>query len=140
MNDLEFVLRAVDRLRSEGIRTWVCGSWGEELRGLIPPGPHADLDLLYPARDWQRVDALGWVDDDGVSWKRTFSLEATLVELYLVERDEHGWFTRHGRSRHDWADDVFATNGRIAVASTTALSASRGARGRGQRRGHRQAA
>ncbi len=134
MNDLEFVLRAVDRLRSEGIRTWVCGSWGEELRGLAPPGPHADLDLLYPARDWQRVDALDWVEDERVGWKRTFSLESTLVELYLVERDEHGWFTRHGRSRHDWPDDVFATNGRIAVASFTALADFRRAHRRAGRR------
>ena len=130
MNDLEFVLRAVDRLRSEGIRTWVCGSWGEELRGLAPPGPHADLDLLYPARDWQRVDALEWVEDERVSWQRAFVLDGTLVELYLVERDERGWFTRQGSTRHHWPDDVFATNGRIAVASPVALSGFRQTRRR----------
>ena len=33
----------------EGIDTWVFGGWGEELRGLIRPREHVDLDLLYPA-------------------------------------------------------------------------------------------
>ena len=123
MTDLDFVLRAVDRLRAEGIRTWVCGGWGEELRGLAPPRPHADLDLLYPARDWRRVDLLGldWADRRRVPWKRAFAFEGTDVELFLVERDEHGWYTRRAQRRHDWPDDVFATYGRLGVASTAAL-------------------
>jgi len=123
VNDLEFVLRAVDRLRSEGIRTWVCGGWGEELRGLAPPHPHRDLDLLYPARDWRRVDSLDldWVPEKHRRGKRAFVLDGTVVELLLVERDERGWFTQRPRHRHDWPDDVFAANGRIAVASTAAL-------------------
>ena len=122
MNDLEFVDRAVDRAAVGRNRHLGLRRLGRGAARLAPPGPHVDLDLLYPARDWQRVDALDWVEDKRVEWKRTFTLESTLVELYLVERDEHGWFTRHGRSRHDWPDDVFATNGRIAVASVTALA------------------
>ena len=92
MNDLDFVVRAVDLLWSRGIRTWVFGGWGEELRGLAPPREHADLDLLYPARDWDRVDELrlDWVDAKRLPWKRAFVLEGTVVELFLVERDERG--------------------------------------------------
>jgi hypothetical protein len=127
VNDLDFVVRAVDLLWSRGIRTWVFGGWGEELRGLAAPREHADLDLLYPARDWRRVDELmlDWVPGKHFPWKRAFVLEGITVELFLVERDESGWFTQLKRRRHDWPDDVFSTKGRIAVASTAALSSFR---------------
>jgi hypothetical protein len=135
VNDLDFVLRAVDLLRSEGVCTWVFGGWGEELRGLAPPSSHSGLDLLYPARDWQRVDALDldWIAAKRRPGKRAFKLDGTMVELLLVERDERGWFTERSKGRHDWPDDVFATSGgRLAVASTAALA--------GYRRGYRAAA
>ena len=134
MNDLDFVLHVVDRLRSEGICTWVCGGWGEELRGLEPPRPHGDVDLLYPARDWVRVDGLEleWIAGKRSRSKRAFVLDAVMVELILVERDERGWFTQKSRDRHDWPDDVFSTNGRLPVASAGALS--------GHRRAYRRAA
>ncbi len=127
MNDLDFVLRASDLLWSRGLRTWVFGGWGEELRGLTPPCEHADLDLLYPAPGWSRVDALqlDWVAEKHLPWKRAFMLEGITVELFLVERDERGWFTQLKRRRHQWPDNVFSTNGRIAVASTAALAAYR---------------
>jgi hypothetical protein len=134
VNDLDFVLRVVDRLRAERVRTWVCGGWGEELRGLQPPWPHRDVDLLYPARDWARVDALerDWITGKRRRAKRAFVLEDVMVELLLVERDERGWFTQKPHYRHDWPDDVFATSGRLPVASTAALA--------GHRRSYRRAA
>jgi hypothetical protein len=134
VNDLDFVLRAVDRLRSEGIRTWVCGGWGEELRGLAPPKVHADLDLLYPARDWTRVDALDldWLPAKRRRGRRAFAFEGTMVELLLVERDGRGWFTERRDGRHDWPDDVFSASGLVAVASRAALA--------GYRRSYRRAA
>jgi hypothetical protein len=130
VNDLDFVLRAVDLLSSRGIKAWVFGGWGEELRGLCPPREHTDLDLLYPARDWARVDALDleWVAAKHLPWKRAFVLEGTLVELFLVERDDEGWFTQLARRRHGWPDNVFSTNGRVGVASTAALVGYRPAR------------
>ncbi len=129
MNDLPFVLRAVDLLKSHGVRTWLCGSWAEDLRGLRPPGRHGDLDLLYPGRDWGRVDALrlDWMDGRTLAWMRAFVLEGTMVELFLVERDARGWFTQFERRRQDWPDDVFATNGRVGVASAAALAGFRSA-------------
>jgi hypothetical protein len=129
VNDLPFVLRAVDLLKSHGVRTWLCGSWAEDLRGLRPPGRHGDLDLLYPGRDWGRVDALrlDWMDGRTLAWMRAFVLEGTMVELFLVERDARGWFTQFGRRRQDWPDDVFATNGRVGVASAAALAGFRSA-------------
>ena len=48
---------------------------------------------------------LDWVDSKRFPWKRAFMLEGTLVELFLVERDDHGWFTQLARRRHDWPDN-----------------------------------
>jgi hypothetical protein len=127
VNDVTFVLRAVDLLRSHGVRTWLCGGWAEELRGLRPPGSHADLDLLYPAPSWARVDGLelDWIDAKRSPWKRAFELDCTAVELLLVQRDARGWFTSRSGHRHDWPSDVFAANGRVGVASAAALNSYR---------------
>ncbi len=127
MNDLDFVLRAVDLLWAHGARTWIFGGWGEELRGLAPPREHADVDLLYPARDWRRIDTLAfdWIEGKHRPWKRAFVLEGTVVELFLVERDAAGWYTQLARRRHDWPDNVFSTNGRLPVASSAALASYR---------------
>jgi hypothetical protein len=127
MNDLEYVLDVVDLLWSHGVRSWISGGWGEELRGLCPPREHADVDLLYPARDWRRVDGLDldWIEAKHFPWKRAFVYRGTTVELFLVERDERGWYTQLKRRRHDWPDNVFSTNGRLPVASTAALASYR---------------
>jgi hypothetical protein len=124
LNDLEFVLRAVDLLASHRVRAWICGGWGEELRGLVPPREHADVDLLYPARDWSRVDALEleWIDAKRCPWRRAFMLDGTAVELFQVDRDSAGWFTDVGGGRHRWPADVFRANGRVPVASLSALA------------------
>ena len=127
MNDLAFVERAVGLLDAHEIETWIFGGWGEELRGLIRPREHVDLDLLYPAEDWSAVDALpfDWIEGKRFPWKRAFVFEATMVELFLVQRDERGWFTELKRRRHDWPENVLATNGKLPVASTAALASFR---------------
>jgi hypothetical protein len=132
MNDIEFLLRAYDLLAARRVRTWVFGGWGEELRGLAPPREHADVDLLYPARDWSRVDRLDleWVGGKRVRWQRAFSLDGVRVELFRADRDEAGWFTELGHRRHAWPADVFGASGRLPVASTAALAGLRAARAR----------
>ena len=127
MNDLAFVQRAVGLLDAHEIETWIFGGWGEELRGLIKPREHVDLDLLYTAADWSAVDALplDWIDGKRFPWKRAFVLEATMVELFLVQRDEHGWFTELKRRRHDWPENLLSSNGQLRIASTAALASYR---------------
>jgi hypothetical protein len=124
VNDLAFVVRAVTLLTSKGIDTWVFGGWGEELRGLIIPREHVDLDLLYAAEDWHQVDALrlDWVEGKRFPWKRAFMLEGIMVELFLVQHDERGWYTQLERRRHDWPEVLLGTNGQLPVASTVALA------------------
>ena len=127
MNDVVFVERAQTLLRANGVETWVFGGWGEELRGLIKPRDHADIDLLYPARSWERVDRLrlDWIDGKRFPWKRAFVLDDTMIELFLVERDEHGWFTALQRRVHRWPADTLASNGHLRVASPAALASFR---------------
>jgi hypothetical protein len=127
MNDIAFVERAVRLLAAHGVDTWIFGGWGEELRGLIHPREHGDVDLLYPAEDWQGVDALAfdWVEGKKYPWKRAFRLEGTLVELFLVQHDEQGWYTQLARRCHRWPDNVLASNGPLRVASTAALASYR---------------
>jgi hypothetical protein len=129
VNDLAFVLRAVDLLRTHGLRTWVFGGWGEELRGLAAPWPHADVDLLYPAPGWDRVDALDleWIRGKRLPWKRAFVLDETMVELLLVELDDGEWVTRLPGRVHRWPPNVFAAGGRLPVASAAALAGYRAA-------------
>jgi hypothetical protein len=127
VNDLAFVERAVGLLDAHGVETWIFGGWGEELRGLIRPREHADLDVLYPAADWGAVDALplDWIEGKRFPWKRAFLLEGTMVELFLVQHDERGWYTELKRRRHDWPENVLATNGELRIASTAALASFR---------------
>jgi len=127
VNDLAFVQRAVGLLDAHEIETWIFGGWAEELRGLIRPREHVDVDLLYPAKDWSAVDELpfGWVEGKRFAWKRAFVLEATLVELFLVQRDEQGWYTELLRRRHRWPENVLASNGELRIASTAALASFR---------------
>ena len=127
MNDLAFVERAQTTLRRNGVETWVFGGWGEELRGLIRPREHVDLDLLYPAESWAEVDALDleWLASKRYEWKRAFILEGIMVELFLVRHDEQGWYTELARRTHRWPDNVLNSNGHLRVASTAALASYR---------------
>ena len=133
MNDLDFVLRAVDLLWSPpgadlGVRRLGRGAAGADAAARACRPRSA---LSRPS--WSRVDALDlpWVDAKHLPWKRAFILDGTLVELFRADRDERGWFTELRHRRHDWPADVFAANGRLPVASPAALAGYRAARDRG---------
>jgi len=127
MMELATVLRVVDVLEAARLRVWLFGGWAEELRGLRPPGEHSDVDLLYPGRDFMRIDRFSGQTGERAH-KRSFELEGVPVEVLLVQRDERGWFTELPLGRHDWPADVFATAGRLPVASAGALAGYRKAR------------
>jgi len=127
MNDIHFVERTQAMLRDRGVETWVFGGWGEELRGLIRPREHADLDLLHPAESWDEVDELPfeWLVSKRFGWKRAFLSEGVAVELFIVQRDETGWYTQLARRTHRWPDNLLTSNGYLRVASTAALASFR---------------
>ena len=128
MNDLAFVMRVVDLLEDARLRVWLFGGWAEELRGLRAPCEHTDVDFLYPGRDFARVDRFVGSTEDTRPHKRTFEVEGVQVELLLVQKDERGWYTELPSGRHSWPSDVFATAGRLPVASIAALESYRHSR------------
>jgi hypothetical protein len=131
-NDLPFVMRVVDLLAEGGLSAWLFGGWAEELRGLVPPCSHRDVDLLYPAPNFERLDdfflaeRLDEVGEDR-SYARAFSLDGITVELLLVSRDADGWFTDFRSGRLRWPADVFGRAARPPVASESALVSYRNA-------------
>ena len=125
VNDLDFVVRTVDLLWSHGVKTWVFGTWGEELRRPRPAAASTrSSSCSIPPRtgsgstSWSSTGS----PPTGDRWQRAFELEGTKVELLLVERGDAGWTTSRPRRRHEWPDDVFAANGRIPLASPAALT------------------
>jgi hypothetical protein len=137
MTDVSAVLRVVDALEAARLRVWLFGGWAEELRGLRAPCEHRDVDLLYPGRDFSRVDAFversqaERIPTERPEHERAFVLDGTLIELLLVQRDDEGWYTRSPRGElHRLPADVFATAGRLPVASVAALEGYRRARRR----------
>ena len=129
MTALGVVLRVVDALEAARLRVWLFGGWAEELRGLRVPCEHEEVDLLYPGRDFARVDRfIGDGAVDARPHKRSFELDGVPVELLLVQKDEEGWYTELPRRRHRWPPDVFANAGRLPVASATALESYRHSR------------
>jgi hypothetical protein len=146
------VLRLLDQA---GLQTWLAGGWAEELRGLCPPRPHNDIDLLYPAESFARVDAFlrsrgqaacgqtacGQTAGQNVeeiqakhfSHKRAMQFAGVMVELLLVQPAEQGCITSFfdGRYRFPWPADVFEApllvegSGLLRIASKNALLAYR---------------
>jgi hypothetical protein len=135
VNDLRLVMRAADLLAEGGLRVWLFGGWAEELHGLHPPGAHDDVDLLYPAPDFRRLD--GFLTAAAIdewtgkrrAYERAFELDGVPIELFLVERDAGGWFTDFDAGRHRWPANVFARGAWPPVASADALEGYRAAYG-----------
>jgi len=131
-NDLDFLRSVVALLAGWGVDTWVFGGWAEEIHGLSPPREHEDIDLLYVAADFDRVDALcheGAVTEivaKRFPHKRALVIDGVMVELFLVQRDGVGMHTDFWASvRLDWPSNTLSTQRGIPVASESALAAFR---------------
>lgn len=90
-NTPDFLADTLQELHSAAIDTWLFGGWAEELWGLRSPGPHSDIDLLYPAEDFRAVDQfllaheeLEEVVGKRLVHKRAFRRQGILVELFLL--------------------------------------------------------
>lgn len=117
-NDLPFLLSLLDDLARCGVEAWVFGGWAEQLRDLRPAGPHGDVDLLYPATDFLRIDALFRAHPAIVeiprkrfSHKRAAEYRGVRVEFLLLEPDGDRRVTRFfdGRYVHRWPADTLAS-------------------------------
>jgi hypothetical protein len=130
VNDHAFVMRVVSMLADARVNAWLFGGWAEELQGLVPARAHGDVDLLHPAEDFARVDAMLRTEPALVeivakrfAHKRAFVLDGVMVELFLVRSDADGYYTDlPGGVEHRWPADVFAERQLgLRVASVNAL-------------------
>ena len=133
MNDLVFVQDVVQMLGARGVRVWVFGGWAEQLVGLAEPRRHVDVDLLYPAGSFDALDALDlpWIDDaKRYAHKRAFAHEGVVVEVFLVKRDDLGFYTELPGGTFRWPRDVLSGVHGLRVAGPDALRNSRAEHGR----------
>jgi hypothetical protein len=101
VNDLRLVAQILCWLDSAGTTCALFGGWAEELRGLRPPGPHKDVDLLIEAQDFAALDALlasvrerfPEIEAKRFAHKRAFRANGVMVELFLVRRAGEGLVT-----------------------------------------------
>jgi hypothetical protein len=127
-NGLDFVRGVLALLARHQAHCWLFGGWAEELRGDAPPREHRDVDLLYPAADFELVDelirerGLREIEAKRLVHKRALILGGIVVEIVLVQRDADGYFTEFGAQRHGWPKDVLSRVGGIPVASEAALA------------------
>jgi hypothetical protein len=128
-NDIDFPRSVVALLAALGVDTWVFGGWAEEIHGLSRPRSHSDIDLLYVAAKFDRIDAL--CNDGALTeiaakrfpHKRALDIDGVMVELFLVQCDEAGMHTEFwGTVRHDWPNDTLGAHRGIPVASKSALA------------------
>lgn len=135
INTLDFVCSVTERFAQAHIVTWLLGGWAEELWRLSPPRPHHDIDLVYPAQNFQLLDR--WLSTTRgdffpimakrFSHKRALLYQQIMIEIVLLEPRNGVYVTNffNGTYRMIWPGDTLTTlplqKGQIAVASPQAL-------------------
>jgi hypothetical protein len=111
-NGPETVCDVLSTLRAGGVECDLFGGWAEEVLGLCPPRPHADIDLVYRSADFSAIDALlrseaGDLDEvtgKRFSHKRAFRFRSVVCEILLVQDWQDQPFTLF------WGDVPFGWN------------------------------
>jgi hypothetical protein len=131
----DFVLAIMGRLAQARIATWLNGGWAEELWGMCSPRPHRDVDLLYPAPDFARLDQwlaqtadLVAIPAKQFSHKRAFLSERIMIEVVLLEPEQKGGYRTNFFNRryqlvwpHHTLRLLSVRNQEVPVASDEAL-------------------
>jgi hypothetical protein len=134
-NTLQFVRETMRSLSAAGVRSWLFGGWAEELHGLSAPRLHHDLDLLYPAEDFHRLDMfirtgvkmgeIAEIASKRFGHKRAYERNGVMVEVLLLRPTPEGYVTDFfSRHRFSWPngtlDDITGNPG-LPIASAAAL-------------------
>jgi hypothetical protein len=120
------------RLADQGVHVWLFGGWAEEVRGLMHPRAHKDVDLLYLGADFAALDAfmrsargVREVAVKRTPCSRAFEANGDFVEFYLVQADKDGLFTDFWGYIHRWPADTLSQVAELPVASVPSLEGSR---------------
>jgi hypothetical protein len=135
-NTLAFLL-SVTRLFDEAdLTVWVFGGWAEELWQITPGRIHNDIDFLYAATTFERLDCfiaqakdLQEIPAKRFSHKRAILYQDVMIEFFLVQGADGNYFTDFfsGRYRLAWPTDIFWHSAKISdhsvpIASKQALA------------------
>ncbi len=113
-NNLKLVLEVTTALDSHKVYTWLFGGWAEELQGIISPRIHKDIDLLYPAPNFDILDKLLLSDVLEIReikakhfiHKRAFLYHGIMIEVILLQKDNSQYFTNFfGQKIFYWPKD-----------------------------------
>lgn len=122
----------LDLLEAAGVEAWVAGGWAEEILGLVEPRAHKDIDLLYPAASFSKVDVflasegVEEVEGKGFPHKRAFLHGGFLVELLLLQPRNGSYVTDFWNElERTWPRNPLSERDGVRVASREALAAYR---------------
>lgn len=115
LNTPKIVSDIMDRLNAAGAPCLLFGGWAHEALGLCDLRPHADIDLVLPARSFQTLDsilAMQTADFEEIALKRfahkrAFLTHGVMIEVILVQpcdRAHCTWFW--GDVRFDWDEPL----------------------------------
>ena len=115
-SSLELLAEVVQTLANAEVKTWLFGGWAEELSGLCPPRAHRDIDLLYPAQSFERLDEFLRTQSEAQEvqakrfpHKRAFEWTGVLVEVFLVRSDTDVLVTNFfGTYSFEWPQDTLS--------------------------------
>jgi hypothetical protein len=130
-NTRRFLADTLQELAAAQIQAWVFGGWAEELQGLRPPGPHGDIDLLYPAEDFGRVDRflqphadLEEVPAKRFVHKRACVWRGVLIEIFLLPPTPAGFVTNFfGLYPFRWPDKTLSQAPLLSIPAPVASPA-----------------
>lgn len=111
-NSPETVCEMLSTLRENGVECDLFGGWAEEILGICPPRPHADIDLVYRGGDFDAVDGFLKTPSAGIDevtekrfrHKRAFFFHGVVCEILLVQDWDSQPFTLF------WGDVFFRWN------------------------------
>jgi hypothetical protein len=114
-NTLALLCSTVRMLAGARLTTWIFGAWAEELWHISAPREHNDIDLLYPANDFERLDrwmaaaqGIFEIPAKRFSHKRAIMYRQVMIEFLLIERTTVGFQTKFfaGLQILDWPHDT----------------------------------
>jgi hypothetical protein len=115
-------------LERADVPAWIAGGWAEQLRELIPPRRHQDIDLLYPGTSFAAVDQrlplrrFEEIVAKRFAHKRAFMYDGIMVELLLLQKRGNTYVTDFwNRLPLTWPADVLDEHQGVRVASVAAL-------------------
>lgn len=138
MHNINLVLDSVQKLESNNIKPWLFWWRAEELLEVIKPRDHHDIDLLYPAENFDILETFIYQNNNisEIEWKkfshkRAILLDNVMIEFFLLQKVWKCYSTNFfGKYTYIWPEntlsEILLPNGiHLNIASKEAIAAYR---------------